>query len=146
MVLPACEVIYLFIMKIVQKFTMRLKKKKMYKKIHAKAMKHIKHLPNFSALSDCLGKWSWKSVISQTQKLRPSFKVRVSFGLCSLIPDSHRQTRRNTTVLSRLRRVGRCELDNYSERVQAAADCHRLSSHRPRRWRKDSFVASGLAV
>jgi len=33
--------IYLFIVKIVQKYTMQLKKQKIYKKIHAKAMKHI---------------------------------------------------------------------------------------------------------
>jgi len=36
--------IYLFIMKIAQKYTIKLKKQKIYRKIHVKAMKHINTL------------------------------------------------------------------------------------------------------
>lgn len=49
----------------------------------------------------------------------------------SMVAVSHRPTRHDSTV--QLRRVGdgRCEQDDYFERVRTPADCLRFNSHRP---------------
>jgi len=49
----------------------------------------------------------------------------------TMLPDSNKMMIPDATKPSPRRRVGRCELNDFSDRDGTAADCCQLNSHRP---------------